>query len=373
MTRFVGFTLLGLALLATPMAGCQSPLSAEAYPGLEPLPFLPEMAYQVVPSPDGTQIAYSEKAGLFVVDLATGTPRKLAESEGPISAVGWVGDGRAVTFLPTTLPPITEPGEPIRPPAPAYQYGRLQRVDLATGAVTATALAIQNAYKVVPSPDGRYLAVTSDDGLHVYDAEGDVDTVIATAVWQPVIWSPDSRRLVHITFQADQTSEVVITTIPDKQVTRLAGLGIHMSRMGPEYSCSPEEDKLAWTRDGARLQLVQNRTARSFGLTTFTLDGQQVEDRTLSVADPVNPRRYVDCYRPSPDGRFVVALQMSGESMIPEPSSGLIGIETDTGTVRAVAPPSGFVGWLGRTSRFVIANQTSGRTRYFVADAARGR
>jgi Tol biopolymer transport system component len=215
--------------------------------------------------------------------------------------------------------------------------------------------------------------VLKDPGLYLYDIARDTETHLADVSWQSLAWSPDSRRLAHIAFNEDRTADVVVTAIAEQRSQRITGAGIHMNRMAVEGDCWPAEEKIVWTAGGDRLQIVQNRTPQSFGITTVTLDGQVVENRTLGVADPADNRRYVDCYHPAPDGRFIVAFRFSGDGGIPERNTSLVGIDAGTGQVREVAPPSSFVAWLGRTSRFVVSNNEGGSFRYYVADAAQGR
>lgn len=377
-----------LALAVTlSVAACATPVTTwplVGYSGTHHLAELPHLTGKVVSSHDGRRIAYGEPAGLFVMDLDAMTNRKVADSAGPIHELAWLGHTDRVVFRPTAALPMLKPGQPkpTAPPPSAFTLSPLSTVSISTGEVKAIAATTAGASVLKPSPDGRFLGVAKYDqgseGLYVYDIAADTETLVkAGRPSNQWAWSPDGERIAYLEHyeQGSRLLGLGVVAVGDRTVTAIQDAGIHFNRMGVEMSCYPEEEKFYWAPDGQSLTIVQNQTQRSFLMKTYRVDGTLAGERSVDVGDPWDGRRYVDCYHPSPDGRFVLALKVSGKGGIPEPSTSLISTATESGKWIDVAPPSMFVTWLGNTGRFVYSNNqgAGGYNRYYIGDAAQGR
>ena len=78
-------------------------------------------------SPDGTQVAFSAFAHLYVADLAGGAPRRLTDGDEPAFQPAWSPDGRSIAYVTWTAAGggqvwTTRPGGKPRPLAPAGAF-----------------------------------------------------------------------------------------------------------------------------------------------------------------------------------------------------------------------------------------------------------
>ncbi|HEY9721957.1 MAG TPA: hypothetical protein V6D47_08070 [Oscillatoriaceae cyanobacterium] len=356
----------GLLVLLAGLGGsaCQPPTnSISAFPGFTPLPFLPKLTYEVAASPDGTKVAYSDYEGLFVADLTTQTPKKLADSEGPISHVGWTGDGKFVTFLPSHLPPVTDPGEPKRSPAPSWPAGRLQLVNVESGTTKSTSIDGTALHAISGSPDGHYLALLEDSGISLYNVASDAETRVSSKPsFTGAVWSPDSQ---HLAFRGPMTpdgpsDELLLTTTTASAAATAVEADLNDRHFGINAECYPAEEKAFWAADSQSITAVQAIDGQHVALRTFDLTGKKLSERTLDMTDPEEPTSWLDCYHASPSGRFLIAMR-SGKALMGQmtpdgwSARALVAVNMTTGAVKAIAPPIELVCWLGNSDRLILS------------------
>lgn len=103
------------------------------------------------PSPDGKHFAYSDKnEDLWVVEVATGTSKKISQSREGISEIEWSPDSRYLVF-----------GE-----AAANTFRQLHLYELESGATIPLTSDRYNSSSPAWSPDGQWLYFLSDRALH---------------------------------------------------------------------------------------------------------------------------------------------------------------------------------------------------------------
>jgi hypothetical protein len=204
-------------------------------------------------SPDGSQIVYSARDGLNLVDLSTGGTTHLSGTvEGDYSAL-WSPDGLRIAFVRVVdlnLYLINADGTGLRQVTSGVEYellsgwapdgaklyysigsedGQLLRIiDLATRAVTDL---FTVGPKDVPtiSPDGNWVAYADRYGLHVSSLDRSNQHLLAQAdlLFSGHLWSPDGKWLLTSISDADQAFPVptpVMIHVDTCQAIRLTGL-----------------------------------------------------------------------------------------------------------------------------------------------------
>ncbi len=158
------------------------------------------MLFEGVHSPDGSQLAYAERRGVFVRDLGTGDVRRITDA-----ALG----AHCVAFA----------------PGGALWIGGadgVYRAELGeqTGETEVRKILEGNGCPV-PSPDGRWLAVERPDRLELVDTESsEVRTIVeAPLVLVASAFSPNGDRMavlrVHETDEGAATVELSVMQVPD--------------------------------------------------------------------------------------------------------------------------------------------------------------
>lgn len=245
--------LLALSLAATPA------VLAQPYVSGAPVPFAPEGFAHAVVSPAGDRVMLSSPgyAGVWVTD-ATGsaTPRQLSDALGAGFGAAWSPDGQALavraaqpsadgsrtlrialldatTGAETTLVPPTYDALPLPRFAPdgasvllatdggvqSLATGKApgsasgaavvmstdgQIVRAVGGAPAAFALPVRNAraLRVVPSPDGRRVAIEIYGG-DLYLANADGSNPVSLGRGEAPTWRPDSRYVAFMVTRDD--------------------------------------------------------------------------------------------------------------------------------------------------------------------------
>lgn len=148
------------------------------------------MLFEGMIAPDGTRLAYAERRGVFVRDLASGAIESIAGAELGAHCVAWSGDG-------TRLYVGGEEG--------------VHATQLGEGAPVALGRVVEGGGCPVASPDGRWLAIERTDRLELVDLARphDPPRVLVPAPQRLVVaaFSPRSDRLavVRVFLAADGT------------------------------------------------------------------------------------------------------------------------------------------------------------------------
>ena len=200
------------------------------------LTFRPTLAALPRWSPDGSQIAFyawtaAEKAKIYLVPAAGGTPRQATTGTQPESDPSWAPDGRRLAFG-------SGPGWD----AATSPNAVIRVLTLDTGQVTVVP-GSQGLFSPRWSPDGRYIAAVSFDSLslRLFD--------VAAGSWTEIVpkgsvflgweyWSPDSRSVVY-----QQANEIRRVTIADRRievVASITGLDVAQGLFGAWFGSTPD-------------------------------------------------------------------------------------------------------------------------------------
>lgn len=343
--RARGATLVGAAL-ASFLAACTTYTPpATHYPGVVALA-LPPATQAVAGAPTGDRLAFSDPAGLATYDLASGAVTRLEAPGGGQPWLAWAPDGGTLYYRAS---------------------GRqVEAYDLDDGTVMPLDVADPgDVRRVFPSPAGNFLAVVKARGLYLYDVSRKSEQRLTSEAPRPyVAWAPDGRRLAYV--EPGERPRLVVLPIFGGSAAVVAQPGIDTTTM----ACTPEEERLFFAPDGEAVGVVQPSTRSAVAVRTFATSGAALDDRSLDMGDRLDLRRTVDCYHPSPDGRWLVALR-GGDVGSQDRPGGLIGVEVATGRVAEVGPPATFVAWVGTEGRFVFssARNLDGITRFYLGRA----
>jgi Tol biopolymer transport system component len=149
-------------------------------------------------SPDGRRIAYSRwqgstGGGVFVKTLPSGVERQLSDET--ITGLAWAPDGRSLVVA---------------------TGNRLQRLVVATGAVTTIYTAATGVSQPAWSPDGTHIAFSTTDAIKLVHPDG---TALRTLTSTPghrntcPDWSPNSQTIAFVTdrYSAEQGKSELVT------------------------------------------------------------------------------------------------------------------------------------------------------------------
>jgi dipeptidyl aminopeptidase/acylaminoacyl peptidase len=257
-------------------------------------------------SPDGKQIAFArwhDPKGLYVLDLATGTERRIFAGEG-VKSPSWSPDGKSIAFgqrtyrstptpAPTatplppptpvppcgydwqhgrlvTLPPpgpgtmpppcyftptITPPPTPTWTPIPTlswefYEQWQLRSVDVNTGVVTDWPVIVSYAMQPTWSADGKRLAYFGPSGISVTDIAGPPQQISPDSRDSLPVWSPDGSRIAFMYKQHDHL-EIYVMTAEGKNRQRLTESPFISERLINSVSpaWSPDSHYIAYLSD----------------------------------------------------------------------------------------------------------------------------
>jgi len=246
-----------------------------------------------VVSPDGLQLVFVRQttsgiAGLYLMPLAGGEPRRLTQFASAFPGVSWTADGRELVYAGRVGDTLTLWRRPVETPA-GSQAKRIEGVEsgafrpvLSHPAGSPARLAYARpvfdtniwvrettssppAHKLVDStrpdthpqfsPDGRRLAFTSErsGSLQIWVANSDGSnplqlTTLARGFINAPRWSPDGKVIV---FTSTQNSNQDIYSVPAD--------GGPLRRV---TSAPSREGRPSWSRDGRWIYFYSNRTGR---------------------------------------------------------------------------------------------------------------
>ncbi|MGD8869115.1 MAG: amidohydrolase family protein [Gemmatimonadales bacterium] len=166
------------------------------YPIEDTPTFTVKQIRDAVPSPDGTQLAFSALDRLYIVDLPDGQPRRLTNEETGEFEPTWSPDGRAVAYVTWN-----------------DSVGHIKRVPAAGG--RPTQLTRVSAYYQQPawSPDGRRIAAIRADAR---DLKESVDPFVGSGLGSEFVWVPAAGGDVTVIGPTRGRSRPHFTSDPDR-------------------------------------------------------------------------------------------------------------------------------------------------------------
>jgi TolB protein len=162
-------------------------------------------------SPDGTQIAFNwNGAGIFVID-ADGTNRRFVV-EG--ASASWSPDGKQIAFS------SWRPNEVDGPRANGI-VTRIYTINVdGSGLTLLWRRPGADAFGPAWSPDGKWIALGSSDGIHIVDATGSNGRRVVEFGSEPT-WTSDSRRIVFAVLSGPRNRDIYIVDIDGNNLQRL--------------------------------------------------------------------------------------------------------------------------------------------------------
>lgn len=186
-------------------------------------------------SPDGRSLAFegqieqADDFDIYVLDLGTGTVRRMTTASGLDWAPAWSPDGRTIGFT-------------------SRRTGTDQLYVIDADGATGEREVVPgpgSSVRVSWSPDGSRIAFGSDkDGdAEIYLAHPDGDAIVAltddaAADWDPV-WSPDGRRIAFLSYRGGAAGLYTM----EKDGTRQARLTLDLDLQ--------DSGGFEWSPDGA--------------------------------------------------------------------------------------------------------------------------
>ena len=245
---------------------------------------------------------------------------------------------------------------------------RYRRDADATGAITRQIWDNAKDFMGTVSPDGRYLSYVNWDteNLAIHDFETGENRDIndqgdSAGFGDASIWSPDSRQIAYLWYEAPEWS------------TSLRIVGIDGSKSRVLCSRPPESGALcprAWSRDGKHILALDWKKEGE----TYDIVLVSVADSSIRVLKSLEKLR--DSWRwlsPSPDGRYVVYDYPHGED---SRDHDIFLVATDGSREMALVehPANDFAPfWAPDGNRIVFASDRSGSVGVWVLDVVNGK
>jgi Tol biopolymer transport system component len=332
-------------------------------------------------SPDGTKIAYAlqektsaggVRGGLWVVDVASGSARKIADapsSHPVLQNIAWHPSGKMIFAR----------GSAAKGSTGMYEHWVMENFLPAQPAVQAGAEKGAQEFKMQkvwdapiysldgsPSPDGRYLTYTSEQdflNLGVYDlAKGESRLLTHHKSWADEeycydsIFSPDASRIAYCCQVKGRLIQLRTVNL-DGTSTRILRDG----KDGLDYI------PFGWTSDGKEILTAFFGSDNLCGIAFVSaLDGSIKEKKALSLKVPWGEKMHL-----SPDGKYIAGtylprwdsgnkdiflLAIDGGEEVPvvehPADDALIGWSPDGGQVLFTSDRTGTIGiWTARVSK----------------------
>ncbi len=200
-------------------------------------------------------------------------------------------------------------------------HGSLWKVDTHGGAATEIKGSSEYLSSPTVSPDGRYLAYTSEKNgrsinLRILDLETgrDVSVTDDEHITLDPSWSPDGRRLAFVSTRQDGHFHIFVTKIRNGEsrgvtsVTHVPG----SDNIDPTTGRTGMHTSPTWTVDGKQLIFVWNRGAEQGSGGLWVMDAIKYGIRRATL---VHQEESVYRLRPdvSPDGSRIVYSSYAGE------------------------------------------------------------
>ncbi|MDT9600109.1 S9 family peptidase [Sphingosinicella rhizophila] len=217
---------------------------------------------------------------IWILDVAGGSPRRLATDASMLNDAGWSADGKSLIF--TSMGGFEYRNDNVTGKIFAISVASGEKTDLVTNGGV-------QALRPVVSPDGRQVAFTYDPNNLIYPYFWNIATIAPTGgpvrqltrelfVASGPVWSPDNRN-IYFTCKRAVFSQICAVDLAGK-VRELTSA----PRNASSIAVSPRGDRLAWTTQDAEGR-VEIRAARTDGTGEKVLADFNPELANLALGD----------------------------------------------------------------------------------------